>query len=69
MVSEEDDRSQRHPPLGRKIISMRTGIIAYAILLAIAVATLKGYALAVAVIVVLGAAVKSYVHYLRERME
>lgn len=65
MVPEQDDR----PELGRKIISARTAIIAYAVLLAIAVATLKGYALGVAVIVVLGAAAKSYVHYLRERME
>jgi len=44
-------------------------MIAYAVLLAISVFTLKGYALGVAVIVVLGAAAKSYLHYLRERME
>ncbi len=64
-MTEQDDR----PELGRKTISLRTAMIAYAVLLAIAAATLKGYALGVAVIVVLGIAAKSYVHYLRERME
>lgn len=65
MVPEQDNR----PEPGRKMISLRTGMIAYAVLLAISIFTLKGYALAVAVIIVLGAAAKSYLHYLRERME
>lgn len=65
MAEQDNDRSQ----FGNKIISLRTGLIAYAVLLVIALFTLKGYALGVAVIVVLGAAAKSYVHYLRERME
>lgn len=65
MADEEEERTD----FGRKIISMRTAMIAYAILAGIAFATLKGYALAVALIIVFGAAVKSYVHYLRERME
>jgi hypothetical protein len=65
VVVEDEDR----PQFGGKVISMRTALIAYAVLAGIAVATLKGYALGVALIVVLGAAVKSYVHYLRERMD
>ncbi len=64
-MDEQEDR----PELGRKIISLRTGMIAYAVLAIIAFATLTGYALGVALIVILGLALKSYLYYLRERME
>lgn len=63
------DEDEERPDFGGKVISIRTAMIAYAILAVIALATLKGYALGVALIVVFGAAAKSYVHYLRERME
>jgi hypothetical protein len=63
------DEHEERTDFGDKIISIRTAMIAYAILGAIAFGTLKGYALGVALIVVFGAAAKSYVHYLRERME
>ncbi len=64
-MDEQDDR----PELGPKMIKIRTALIAYAVLAVIAVIVLKGYALALALIVVCGAAVKTYVQYLRERME
>jgi hypothetical protein len=63
------DEQEERPEFGRKIISLRTGMIAYAVLAIIAFATLKGYALGVALIVILGLALKSYLYYLRERME
>jgi hypothetical protein len=44
-------------------------MVLYALLMLAAVLTLKGTALALAVIIVLGLAVKSYVHHLRGRME
>lgn len=65
MAEEDHDR----PAFGRKVISIRTAMIAYAVLLVIALATLRGYALGVALIVILGVAAKTYTHYLRERME
>lgn len=68
MIEEEEEEGDR-PELGRKMISLRSAMIAYAILLVFAAATLKGYALGVAIITVLGMAAKSYVHYLREHME
>lgn len=64
-MAEDHDRSE----FGRKVMSLRSAMIAYAVLLIIAVATLKGYALGVALIVILGVAAKTYTHYLRERME
>lgn len=63
------DEQEERPEFGRKIISLRTGMIAYAVLVILAFATLHGYALGVALIVILGLALKSYLHYLRERME
>ena len=63
------DQDEERTDFGRKVISIRTAMIAYAILAAIAFGTLKGYALGVALIIVFGAAAKSYVHYIRERME
>lgn len=65
MADEDEERTD----FGNKIISLRTAMIAYAVLAAIAFGTLKGYALGVALIIVFGAAAKSYLHYIRERME
>jgi uncharacterized membrane protein len=50
------------------MISLRTALILYAVLLGFAFATLKGTALALAVIIVLGLAIKSYMYYLRNRI-
>jgi hypothetical protein len=50
------------------MISLRTALILYAVLLGFAFATLKGVAFAIALIIVLGLAAKSYVHYLRRRI-
>ncbi len=55
------------PP--RTIIGIRTAMVLYALLLVAAFATLKGTALYVALIIVLGIATKTYLHYLRSRLE
>ncbi len=44
-------------------------MILYALLVIASFATLKGTALIVALIIVLGLAVKSYLHHLRSRVE
>jgi len=51
------------------MISGRIALILYAVLVAISIATLHGKALAFALIVVLGLAVKSYIDYLRRRLQ
>jgi hypothetical protein len=51
------------------MISGRIALVLYAALVAISIATLHGKALAFALIVVLGLAVKSYVDYLRRRLQ
>jgi len=43
--------------------------VLYAVLMAISIATLHGKALAFALIIVLGLAVKSYLDYLRRRLQ
>ncbi|HEY6990280.1 MAG TPA: hypothetical protein VH369_17935 [Bryobacteraceae bacterium] len=48
---------------------MRTALILYALLIIAAFATLKGAALAVALLIVAALAVKSYLHHLRGRIE
>jgi hypothetical protein len=53
----------------RSVIGLRTALILYALLLVFAFATLKGTALAIAVLIVVLLAVKSFVHHLRRRME
>ena len=53
----------------RSVIGLRTALILYALLLVFAFATLKGTALAIAVLIVVLLAVKSFVHHLRKRME
>ena len=49
------------------LIGWQTAAILYALLLAACGAMLKGKALALGLIIVLGLAAKSFVHYLRER--
>ncbi|HZS53629.1 MAG TPA: hypothetical protein VFA65_04445 [Bryobacteraceae bacterium] len=57
-------------PQGHKgVIGIGTATVLYILLAGWAVATLKGVALALALIIVGGVAVKSYVHFLRGRME
>ena len=51
------------------MISGRIALVLYAALVAISIATLHGKALAFALIVVLGLAVKSYIDYLRRRLQ
>jgi hypothetical protein len=53
----------------RSVIGLRTALILYALLIVAAVATLKGTALAVAVLIVLALAAKSYLHHVRGRMD
>lgn len=53
----------------RGVIGLRTALILYALLILAAIATLKGTALAVAVLIVLALAAKSYVHHVRDRIE
>lgn len=52
----------------RGIIGLRTALILYALLVLAAIATLKGTALAVALLVVVALAAKSYLHHVRGRM-
>ena len=51
------------------MIGPRTAAILYAALVAISLVTLHGKALAFALIIVLGLATKSYVDYLRRRLQ
>jgi hypothetical protein len=51
------------------MISGRIAFILYAALVAISIATLHGKALAFALIIVFGLAVKSYIDYLRRRLQ
>ena len=57
------------PQPSRSVISLRTALILYALLIAIAVWTLKGTALTFALLIVGALAVKSVLHYFRERLE
>jgi hypothetical protein len=51
------------------VIGIGTAIGLFALLVAWAVMTLKGVALALALVIVGGLAIKSYVHFLRDRMD
>ncbi len=57
------------PEPSRSVISLRTALILYALLIVFAVWTLKGTALILALLIVGALAVKSILHYFRERME
>ena len=51
------------------MITGRIAAVLYAVLVAISIATLHGKALAFALILVLGLAAKSYIDYLRRRLQ
>jgi hypothetical protein len=57
------------PEPSRTMIGIRTAMVLYALLVVAAFATLKGTALYIALIIVLGIAVKTYVHHLRGGIE
>jgi hypothetical protein len=57
------------PEPSRTIIGIRTALVLYALLLIAAFATLKGTALYIAIVIVLGIATKTYVHHLRRSLE
>ena len=52
-----------------QMIGIRTAFALYALLVLASLLTLKGTPLAVALIIVLGLAAKTYVHHLRSRLE
>jgi hypothetical protein len=51
------------------VIGIRTALLLFALLAAWSIATLKGVALAFALIVIVALAIKSYLYLLRTRME
>ena len=53
----------------RGLIGIRTAMLLFALLAAIAFATLHGPALCIALLTVLALAVKAFVHHLRSRIE
>lgn len=59
------NNSQPH----RSVISLRTALILYALLVVFAAWTLKGTALVFALLIVGALAIKSVLHYFRERLE
>jgi hypothetical protein len=59
--------SDRNEP--RSVIGIRTAMILFALLAIFALATLKGPALYIALLIVLGLAAKAFVHHLRSRIE
>lgn len=57
------------PEPSRSMIGIRTAMVLYGLLVVASFAKLKGTALIVALIIVLGLAAKSYIHHLRSRIE
>jgi len=57
-----------HEP-SRSLIGLRTAIILYALLVVASFVMLKGMPRIIALVIVLGLAVKTYLHYLRSRLE
>ncbi|MFL6354259.1 MAG: hypothetical protein ACJ74Z_20740 [Bryobacteraceae bacterium] len=57
------------PEPSRTVIGIRTAMVLYALLVVAAFATLKGTALYIALIIVLGIAAKTYLHHVRDRLE
>jgi hypothetical protein len=51
------------------MIGPRIAALLYTVLIVVSLATLRGKALAIALIIVLGLAAKSYLDYLRRRLE
>ncbi len=60
---------QERPEQPRTLIGVKTATILYTVLGAAAFATLRGKALVVALIIVLGLAAKSYLHYWKEKQD
>jgi hypothetical protein len=58
-----------NPEPPQSVISLRTALILYVLLIVFAVWTLKGTALVFALLIVGALAVKSVLHYFRERLE
>jgi hypothetical protein len=59
--------TEREP--AKTAIRARTAVVLYAVLIVIALATLRGKPLALALIIVLGLAVKSYLDSVRRKLE
>jgi 4-hydroxybenzoate polyprenyltransferase len=59
----------KEPEQPRTVISIRTAMLLYALLAVIAFATLKRTPLYLALLIVFALALKTYLHYLRSRME
>jgi hypothetical protein len=59
--------TEREP--AKTAIRGRTAVVLYAVLIVIALATLRGKPLALALIIVLGLAVKSYLDSVRRKLE
>jgi len=53
----------------RTVIGIRTAMLLYVLLIVGAFAILKGTALYIALVIVLGIAAKTYLHHLRSRIE
>ena len=66
MIVDEEEPEPEQP---RALISFRTAMIAYALLTVTAFVTLKRTPLYLALILLGAAAVKTYVHHLRSRLE
>ena len=56
-------------PEGESVISLRTALLLYGVLVIVAFLTLKGVARTLTLIIVGALVAKSIVHYYRERME
>ena len=57
------------PEPSRTLIGIRAALALYALLIVVALLTLKGKLLYLALIIVFGIAVKTFVHHLRSRIE
>ena len=57
------------PDEQRSVIGIKTAVVLFALLAVFAFATLKGPALYIALLIVLGLAAKAFVHHLRGRIE
>ncbi len=67
--AEEPRAEEPRPPELQTMIGFRTAMILFALLGLAAVATLKGTALFLALLIVFALAVKAYVHHLRSHIE
>ncbi len=63
------NRVEKHRAEQGAMIGFRTAMILFALLAGAAIATLKGTALFIALLIVLALAVKAYVHHLRSHIE